>query len=74
MQRIKLTLNTLQDIRDFYDITSALPYDVDIGSGSTFYDAKSMLGLLNLRFGETQYLTIYSEEDFSGLFSRWTIQ
>ena len=74
MQRIKISIKNVQDVRDLYDITSKLPCDMDIGSGNTFYDAKSMLGLLNLRFGETQYLNIYSEEDYSKQFKRWEIR
>lgn len=74
MQRIKVLFDDIQSVKDFYDVASCTLCDLDIGSGSTFYDAKSILGLLNLRFGEAQYLNIYSEEDYSERFRRWTIQ
>lgn len=74
MHRIKVLFNDIQDVKDFYDVAAYTPCDIDIGRGITFYDAKSILGLLNLRFGEAQYLTFYSEEDFSDRFKRWIIE
>ena len=74
MHRIKVLFKDIQDVRDFYDVASCTPCDIDIGRGVTFYDAKSILGLLNLRFGEAQYLTFYSEEDYSDRFRKWTVQ
>lgn len=75
MQRIKLIIHNVEDVRDLYAETSKLSCDMDIGSGNTFYDAKSMLGLLNLRFGDAQYLNIYSDDtSIIDKFKRWQIQ
>ena len=74
MQRIRVLFKDIEDVNAFYEVVSQLNCEADIGKGSTFYDAKSMLGLLNLHLDEAQYLMVNSDEDCSEMFKRWAIQ
>ena len=51
METVKILIPNSEAVSDFVNKTSSLPFDVDLGSGNRFVDAKSLLGVLYLGVG-----------------------
>ena len=48
MQKIQITLSSIQDIRKFVNEVTLLDYDVDLEQGRYIVDAKSIMGIFAL--------------------------
>jgi len=48
MQKIKITLSSIQDIRKFVNEVTLLDYEVDLEQGRYIVDAKSIMGIFAL--------------------------
>lgn len=62
---IRINLNKVEDIMKFYSIAIAFASDIDIISGSTVIDGKSLLGLYSLDLSkpvETRIISDNAEE------------
>ena len=74
MERIRIMLKNIDDIDEFYNVSSKLECDVDVGRGFDIYDAKSRLGLLALHLDEALYVYIHSDDkDLLKLFNKWEL-
>jgi phosphotransferase system HPr-like phosphotransfer protein len=48
MQKIQITLSSIQDIRTFVNAVTLLDYEVDLEQGRYIVDAKSIMGIFAL--------------------------
>ena len=48
MQKIQITLSSIQDIRKFVGEVTLLDYEVDLEQGRYIVDAKSIMGIFSL--------------------------
>ena len=48
MQKIQITLSSIQDIRKFVNEVTLLDYEVDLEQGRYIVDAKSIMGIFSL--------------------------
>ena len=48
MQKIEITLSSIQDIRAFVNAVTLLDYEVDLEQGRYIVDAKSIMGIFSL--------------------------
>ncbi len=64
MQTTEVKLPSIEVIRKFVNVVNSLDADVDLGSGATIVDAKSILGVFALANASTKNikLTIHSED------------
>ena len=58
---IKINLNKIEDVMKFYALVNAFPSDIDVVSGSTVIDAKSLLGLYSLDLSKDISVRIISD-------------
>lgn len=64
MQTAEVRLPSIEVIQKFVNVVNSLDADVDLGSGTTIIDAKSILGVFTLANATTRKikLTIHSED------------
>ena len=58
---IKINLNKIEDVMKFYTLVNTFPSDIDVVSGSTVIDAKSLLGLYSLDLSKDISIRIISD-------------
>ena len=58
---IKINLNKIEDVMNFYTLVNTFPSDIDVVSGSTVIDAKSLLGLYSLDLSKDINVRIISD-------------
>ncbi len=64
MKIINISLDSVDKVQKFVNVTSAIPGNVDIRSGRHTINAKSILGILSLDLTKPLILEIYNEEDY----------
>ena len=66
MKEVKITLSSIQDVRDFVNQVILLDYDVDLVQGRYVIDAKSIMGIFSLDLLSPISLVAHTEyaEDF----------
>lgn len=63
---VKVLLDSFEKVKDFIDITSNAPCDIDLISGrNTYLDAKSLLGVLSCDCSKPLVLDIHAEKEES---------
>ncbi len=62
MTSVKISINTINGVKDFVSIVSKCDYDVDIISGRYAIDAKSIMGIFSLDLSKELTLNIHSDE------------
>ncbi len=62
MKKVKIKLETIQDIRDFVNIMATQTIDVDLSSGRYVVDAKSIMGIFSLDLLKPIDMTIHSDD------------
>ena len=58
---IKINLNKIEDVMKFYTLVNTFTSDIDVVSGSTVIDAKSLLGLYSLGLSKDISVRIISD-------------
>ncbi|MGN0688520.1 MAG: HPr family phosphocarrier protein [Oscillospiraceae bacterium] len=48
MKELKIMLSTINDVKDFVNITNSYEFDCDLVSGRYAVDAKSIMGIFSL--------------------------
>lgn len=48
MKELRIMLNTIEDVKDFVNITNRYEFDCDLVSGRYAVDAKSIMGIFSL--------------------------
>ncbi len=62
MKTVNVQLNMAEAVKNFVNIVSKYPYDIDLHSGRHIVDAKSILGIFSLDLNHPIALEIYSED------------
>ena len=60
MEIVNIKLNTINDVKDFVNITSKYDFDIDLSSGRFTVDAKSIIGILSLDLSKPIKVEIHS--------------
>lgn len=62
MKSVKISLKMAESVKNFVNIVSKYPYDIDLHSGRFIIDAKSVLGIFSLDLSKPIVLEIYENE------------
>lgn len=62
MKSIKVTLSMAESVKNFVNVVSKYPYDIDLRSGRFVIDAKSLLGIFSLDLSKPIVLEIHSDK------------
>ncbi len=62
MKAITIKLSLAENVKNFVNIVSRYPYDVDLRSGRHVIDAKSILGIFSLDLGKPITMEIYADK------------
>ena len=63
MTKLQIRLNTFEEIKKFANKVTKLYSDVDIIKGSVIYDAKSIMGVINMGTLDGVYVEIHSDDE-----------
>lgn len=76
MRKLKIKLLTINDVKDFVNLTSYCSYDIDLISGRYTVDAKSLMGIFSIVPSENLDLVIYSDncDEFISKISEFIIE
>ena len=75
MLRLKIKLDTTNDIKEFLNETVKIKSDVDLIKGSRIVDAKSTIGVMTLDLSDPVEITIHSEnKDLLEPFKKWQVK
>lgn len=61
MKSVKISLRMAESVKNFVNIVSKYPYDIDLHSGRFIIDAKSVLGIFSLDLSKPIVLEIYED-------------
>ena len=61
MVKAVISLESIDDVKDFVKKANLLPYDVDLSLGKYTVDAKSIMGIFSLDLSREIELTIHSD-------------
>ena len=59
MKSVTIKLNSINDVKQFVNIVSKYPYDIDLRSGRHVVDAKSILGIFSLDLNKPITMEVY---------------
>jgi len=62
MKTINIKLSLAENVKNFVNIISKYPYEVDLRSGRHIVDAKSILGIFSLDLSKPISVEIYSDD------------
>ncbi|MBP5427630.1 MAG: HPr family phosphocarrier protein [Clostridiales bacterium] len=62
MKELQVQLKTIDDVKDFVNVVSKCPYDVDLSSGRYVVDAKSIMGIFSLDLSKPIKVEIFSDK------------
>lgn len=62
MTTTKISINTINDVKNFVTLVTKCDYDVDIVSGRYAIDAKSIMGIFSLDLSKELTLNIHSDD------------
>ena len=60
---MKVSINTVEKVKDFVNEMSKLPCDVDIVSGRHIIDAKSIMGVLSLDVSKPIEIAVHPHDE-----------
>jgi len=62
MKSLKIILTLAESVKQFVNIVSKYPYNIDLRSGRFVIDAKSLLGIFSLDLSKPLELEIHSND------------
>ena len=62
MKSLQITLSMAESVKNFVNIVSKYPFEIDLKSGRFVIDAKSLLGIFSLDLSKPIVLEIYSDK------------
>ncbi|MDD6193989.1 MAG: HPr family phosphocarrier protein [Lachnospiraceae bacterium] len=65
MQKVQISLNSIDKVKTFVNTISQYDFDFDLISGRYVIDAKSIMGIFSLDLSKPIDLTIYTDDDTS---------
>lgn len=63
MKTVTVSLNTIDKVKEFVHIASAIDCEMDLVSGRYVIDAKSIMGIFSMDLCKKLNLNIHSEDD-----------
>ena len=70
----RILLRSPQDVEEFVRIASAFDYDIDLSSGATDIDAKSLLGVMTMCLRrEMNVISQVNDDAFKRLISKFAV-
>lgn len=61
MKTVTVNLNTIDAVKNFVNIVSKYPFDIDLSSGRYVVDAKSIMGIFSLDLSKPIKVEIHSD-------------
>ncbi|MBQ8194472.1 MAG: HPr family phosphocarrier protein [Oscillospiraceae bacterium] len=61
MKELKILLGTIEDVKEFVNITNKYEFDCDLVSGRYAVDAKSIMGIFSLDLSKSLNMVIRGE-------------
>ena len=62
MKTVNIKLSLAENVKNFVNIVSKYPYEIDLRSGRHVVDAKSILGIFSLDLSKPVIVEIYSDD------------
>ena len=62
MKKIKISIKTINDVKEFVNTVGTVNYEVDLISGRYAIDAKSIMGIFSLDLSKDLELNIHSDD------------
>ncbi|NLJ16462.1 MAG: HPr family phosphocarrier protein [Clostridiales bacterium] len=62
MKKIKISIKTINDVKEFVNTVGKVNYEVDLISGRYAIDAKSIMGIFSLDLSKDLELNIHSDD------------
>ena len=62
MQTVKISLNSIEKVKNFVNAISNFDFDFDLVSGRYVIDAKSIMGIFSLDLSKPIALNIYADD------------
>ena len=62
MKKVKISLDSIQAVKDFVSIVMMYDFDVDLTSGIYAVDAKSIMGIFSLDLSNPIQLTAHTDD------------
>ena len=62
MRSVTIHLSLAENVKDFVNIVSNYPYDIDLRSGRHVVDAKSILGIFSLDLNKPITMEVYEND------------
>ncbi len=62
MKTFNIMLKTINDVKDFVNISTRFEYDIDLSSGRYIVDAKSIMGIFSLDLSKPIEVQVHSEK------------
>lgn len=59
---LNVKFDSISEVKDFVDIISSFPFDIDLVSGRYVIDAKSIMGIFSLDLSKEIVLVAYTED------------
>ncbi|MGN1421782.1 MAG: HPr family phosphocarrier protein [Oscillospiraceae bacterium] len=61
MEEIKVTLGSIEAVKEFVALTNSYPFDIDLVSGRYAVDAKSIMGIFSLDLSKALTLVVHAD-------------
>lgn len=62
MKTVNIKLTLAENVKNFVNIVSKYPYEIDLRSGRHVIDAKSILGIFSLDLSKPVIVEVYSDD------------
>lgn len=63
LKRAKITLRTVDKVKEFVDVASKIDGDLDLISGRSIIDGKSMMGIFSLDLTKPIEMNVITQQD-----------
>ncbi|MCL2741037.1 MAG: HPr family phosphocarrier protein [Oscillospiraceae bacterium] len=63
MKTVHISLKSINDVKEFVEITNRYDCDVDLSSGRYIVDGKSIMGIFSLNLTKPIKVDVYSDDD-----------
>jgi len=63
MEKLEISLNSIDKVKSFVSTIAQFDYDFDLSSGRYVIDAKSIMGIFSLDLSKPITLTIHADSD-----------
>ena len=68
MEDFKVTLDSIEAVKEFVALTNSYPFEIDLVSGRYAVDAKSIMGIFSLDLSKALKLVVHADDAESAPF------